>query len=94
VIFILVLFLVIPTLMINSLVYEPKNRQQVASNEVSSKWAFTQTITGSIVSIPYFEMYRDTSGKVYKYRKHLHILPDELTINGSLFPEKRYRSIF
>ncbi len=94
VIFILILFLIIPTLMINGLVSERKNRQWEAFNEVSSKWAFNQTVTGPVVSIPYLELFRDTSGKVFKYRKHIHILPDELSVNGRLFPEKRYRSIF
>jgi inner membrane protein len=94
VIFILILFLIIPTAMIDSLVYERQSRQSEAFNEVSSKWAFNQTITGPIVSIPYYEVFKDTSGRVYKTRKHIHILPDELTVNGRLFPEKRYRSIY
>lgn len=94
VIFILILLLIIPTVMINGLIYERKVRQSDAIEEVSGKWALKQVITGPVLSIPYLEVVKDSRGNVYKERKHLHILPDELKIDGELFPEKRYRSIY
>lgn len=94
VIFVLILLLIIPTVMINSLIYERKERQQSAIEEVSGKWALNQTITGPVLSIPYIELVKDNSGRVFKERRHIHILPDELKVNGHLFPEKRYRSIY
>lgn len=94
VIIILVVLLIIPTLIINSLIYERKSRQAEAVEEVSGKWALNQTLTGPVLSIPYSELMKDNSGKVYKQTKHLHVLPDYLKINGALFPEKRHRGIY
>lgn len=94
VIFILIVLLIIPTIIINSLIHERKNRQAEAVEEVSGKWALNQTLTGPVLSIPYLELVKDNSGKVYKQTKNLHILPDYLKINGALFPEKRHRGIY
>lgn len=94
VIFILIVLLIIPTIIINSLIHERKNRQAEAVEEVSGKWALNQTLTGPVLSIPYLELVKDNSGKVYKQTKNLHILPDYLKINGTLFPEKRHRGIY
>lgn len=90
----LILLLLIPTFFINSLIDERKNRQNEAITEVSAKWAESQTISGPIISIPYFEYVTEQNGKINKYRRYIHVLPEKLIINGELFPEKRYRGIF
>jgi len=94
VIFLLIIIFIIPTIFINSLVRDRQMRQEAAIREVSSKWAETQTIAGPIVSIPYYEYFKTQSGTVEKQKKYMHILPDELNIEGNLFPEKRYRGIY
>ncbi|MFY7860866.1 MAG: cell envelope integrity protein CreD [Chitinophagales bacterium] len=94
IIVLLIFFLMIPTFMINSLVSERMQRQDEAYTEVSSKWANAQTISGPIISIPYFEFVKDTSGKVLKFTKYLRILPDILNINGVINPQTRHRGIY
>jgi inner membrane protein len=91
---ILILLLLIPTAMIRQLIVEREGRQEEAANEISSKWSGKQTLTGPILSIPYFENYKDEAGNVKSVVKYVHILPEQLNISGELFPEKRYRSIF
>jgi len=93
IIFILILFLVIPTVLINELIRERQQRLEEAVREVSSKWADRQTITGPIVSVPYLEYFRDSLG-VHSYKRYAHVLPDRLNIDGNLSPEMRYRGIY
>lgn len=90
----LILLLLIPTFMIDNLVSERMQRQENAFEEVSEKWAGRQTIAGPIVSIPYREFYKDTSGTVGELRKYIHVMPDLLKIDGSVLPEMRYRGIY
>ncbi len=90
----LIILLLIPTFIINTLIIERQSRQKEAFSEISNKWAKAQTITGPIVSIPYDDYYKESNGAVHKIKKHIHILPEELKIKGKLVPEKRYRGIF
>lgn len=90
----LILLLLIPAFMIDNLVSERMQRQEDAFAEVSEKWAGTQTISGPIISIPYKEFYKDTTGTLRELRKYIHVLPDVLKIEGEVTPEKRYRGIF
>lgn len=94
IILLLIIFLMIPTFMITSLVSERMARQDEAYTEVSSKWADAQTISGPIISVPYLEMYKDTSGKVFQYKHYIRILPENLSINGTISPQKRNRGIY
>lgn len=93
------LVLLIPTSMIESLIYERQNTQQEAIHEVSSKWANEQTISGPFISIPYFKYIKefskkDSVNKVVQVKDYIHILPNELKINGKIDPELRNRGIY
>lgn len=94
VILLLIIFLMIPTFMIDSLVSERMGRQDAAYTEVSSKWGNAQTLSGPIISIPYFEFVKDTSGKLFRYTNYIRILPDNLVIEGKISPQKRHRGIY
>ncbi len=95
----LVLILLIPTSMIESLIREREYRRGDVTREVSSKWGGSQTITGPVLTVPYYKIhkYYDSDEKIDKYNKtkhFAHFLPDELNISGKLTPEIRYRSIY
>ena len=85
----LVLALLIPTFLIMYLVNERKERKQEVTKEISNKWSGAQTITGPFLIVPYSE----TENNVL-VKKYLHILPEQLDINGNIEPEIRYRSIY
>ena len=89
----LVLLLLIPTAFIQSLVSERQSRQQEAVNEISSKWAGSQTVTGPVIGIPYTETttYEKNTTEVKKWA---YFLPDKLDIQARIVPEKRYRGIY
>jgi inner membrane protein len=95
VIFFLMLVLLIPTSMVESLIYERESRQTEAIQEVSSKWGQKQTISGPILVLPYEQTLRSSDGKeTFQETKYTYFLPDELSINGQVNPEKRHRGIF
>lgn len=99
VIIVIALLLLIPTSMIEGLIYERENTQKLAVQEVSSKWGKEQTITGPILSIPYYKYIKqyskkDSLDKIIQIKEYIHFLPDELKVNSYLKPEKRYRGIY
>jgi inner membrane protein len=103
VIVLLTLLLLIPKVMIENLIHEREYRQTLAINEVSAKWGKVQTLAGPIVSIPYYRYVRqksnkndsrDTTTNIVRVKEHLHFLPNDLKINGQVFPEKRYRALY
>jgi len=93
-IFMLILVLMIPGAMIQSMIWERNSRKEGAVREISSKWGEKQTVSGPVITIPYKEYYEDDKGKI-KYSIHyIHFLPDDIDIKGQVFPEIRYRGIY
>ena len=90
---ILMLLLLIPASMIKSIIYERESLSNQTVLDVSNKWAGSQQINGPILSIPLIYEYKD-GGKSYETTKYLHILPEELNINGNISPEKLKRGIY
>ncbi len=96
---ILILVLLIPATMLNQVILEREATQKKAIKEVSSKWANAQTITGPYLSVPYDRYVKkwsekDSTDVLVKFKEWLHILPEDLNVNGTIEPEKRYRGIF
>lgn len=95
IIFFLVLILLIPTFMVEGLIHERESRQNEAVLEVSNKWGNQQTLSGPVLVLPYEQVFRDQKGQeTSRQTGYLYFLPDELKVNGSVNPEKRYRGIF
>ena len=90
----LILIMLIPSAYIQSLVSERKERQKDIIEEVSSKWADAQTVTGPILMIPYTLSEKQSDGKVAEVTHTAYFLPDDLKINGFILPETRHRSLF
>ncbi|MBW1846553.1 MAG: cell envelope integrity protein CreD [Deltaproteobacteria bacterium] len=93
-IFILILILLIPASMIQSLIYEREARKGEVIHEISSKWGNEQKITGPILTIPYKKFYKDKNSKISYTIRYMHFLPDALNFNCKIFPEIRYRGIY
>ncbi|TAL62788.1 MAG: cell envelope integrity protein CreD [Bacteroidetes bacterium] len=91
---ILILILLIPTSMLESLIYERQSIRDAAIQEVSSKWGQQQTFGGPVLSIPYTVIVKDEKGQSETQIRHAHFLPDQLDITGTVTPEKRYRGIY
>ena len=94
VITLIILLLMIPTAMMESLIYERQNTRDEAIREVSSKWGGVQQIKGLVITVPY-KLYTENEKGVRSYEiRYAHFLPDKIDVNGKLIPEKRYRGIY
>jgi Inner membrane protein involved in colicin E2 resistance len=90
----LVLVMMIPSIMINSLVSERETRKNEATDEIASKWAYAQTIGGPMFTLPYEETVANTEGKPQSVTGYIQLLPESLEIKASMKPEIRYRGIY
>ncbi len=90
---ILMLLLLIPTSMIQSVIYEREQLNAETIKEVSSKWAESQQINGPVLTIPLIYEY-GKDDKKYTTTKYLNILPENLKISGRIDPEKLRRGIY
>jgi len=94
----LVLILLIPVSMIESLIREREIYQERAIDEVSEKWGQDQTVTALVLTVPYYIYSRvkdkDGGEQIVKHKHFAHFLPSTLNMNGRLHPEKRYRGIY
>lgn len=90
----LVLVLLIPSFMVQSLIHERQARRDGAVAEVNQKWGESQTITGPILSVPYKYYQKDASNRLVPTIGYAHFLPEKLQVNGELLPEVRKRGIY
>lgn len=89
----LILLLLIPTVFIQNLVSERQDRQRQAVAEIGSRWAGSQTVTGPVIGIPYYDTVSDNAGR-QSIKRWAYFLPDRLDIHSTVVPEKRYRGIY
>lgn len=90
---ILILLLMIPTSMIEEIIWERKNLNEQASHEASNLWAKGQQVNGPIMVIPLLYEWEE-NGKTYNHTKNWYVLPENLKIDGSIEPEILKRGIY
>jgi inner membrane protein len=91
IIFFMALGLWIPTFFIQEVIREREARQKEAIEEVSSKWAGRQTITGPILVVPYYETF---ANGIKSAKKYGWFLANNLDVKSNVAPQKRHRGIF
>ncbi|SDE03914.1 cell envelope integrity protein CreD [Kordiimonas lacus] len=92
---ILLLVLLIPITMVQSLVNERSNRSNDVLAGVGATWGGEQQISGPILVLPYDHVLsRSSSGEEKLERRTLILLPDTLTSTGDVDVEKRAISIY
>jgi len=91
---IIVLLLLIPASMLQSLISERNALQNSVINEISQNWASSQTISGPVLTIPYTVVLKDHNNQQRKETKYAHFLPEKLSITGDLTPKTRKRGIY
>ncbi|MVM37395.1 cell envelope integrity protein CreD [Spirosoma sp. HMF3257] len=91
---ILVLVLLIPTGMLQSLINERESTRDQAVTEVSAKWGDEQLIGGPVLSVPYVVVTKTEKGETERHTEFAHFLPDDLLVDGNVRPEQRNRGIF
>ncbi len=90
----LILLLIIPSFMIESLISERDSMRFGAIDEVSSKWGRQQTVGALVLTVPYLTTILNEKGQPTETTAYAHFLPDQVNIKGELTPETRYRGIY
>jgi inner membrane protein len=96
---IILLLLLVPMGMVESLIYERISLQNGVKREIAENWGHNQVLGGPILTVPYQTVYHFTDpitkeANVTKNRYVIHFLPEELLISGSMMPETRHRGIY
>jgi inner membrane protein len=90
----LVIVLLIPNSMIQSVVDERQGRRNEAIAEVGSHWGEEQTIVGPVLTVPFSIIFIDPKGREQTRVDHVQLLPESLDIDAQVRPELRRRGIF
>lgn len=88
IVLVMVIVLLIPMQMIDSMITERSSRQEEAMKDISSKWGEAQTLTGPVLVVP---VKGEGNGLRHRYA---YFLPDQLEINGDLQSHNRSRGIY
>jgi len=80
--------------MIQSLIDDRQSYRNEAVREVSKGWAGNQTVSGPVLTINYTKDIKDKDGKILTSGSRINILPENLSYDVQIFPEKRYRGIY
>jgi len=95
---ILVLVLLIPSAMINSLIQERAQRQDDTVKTVTDQYSGDQLIQGPVLVIPYREQQTQSDSKgqmtTTEVIKTLYVLPNELNYKGNISSEVLHRGIY
>ena len=90
----IVILLLIPNFMIQSLITERHQYRIEAISEISSSWAGAQIVAGPIISVQKKKERKDKNGKVHFNTEYSHYLPENLEIDADVQPEIRYKGIY
>jgi len=90
----IVILLLIPNFMIQSLITERHQYRLDAISEISNSWAGAQIVAGPIISVKKKKERKDKNGDIHFIRKSTHYLPEKLEINADVRPEIRYKGIY
>lgn len=85
------LMLLIPLVLISEVIRERSANAETARKEIGALWASAQTVTGPVLNVPGTRVVSNDGTFV---TTTMHLLPDELKVNGVLEPEMRYRGIY
>ena len=90
----LVLLLLIPMGMIESVIYERNHLYLSAKGDIMNSWGREQTIGGPVLTLPYRIPYTDDKGIERIRHSVAHFLPELLQVRGQLDTQMRYRGIY
>lgn len=91
---VLIVLLLIPGTMIQSLIEERQERSREAIERINEKWSNAQTLCAPVLSIPFTIKQPDGDGNLVTKDHVLNITPELLNIDTKLLPEKRHYGIY
>jgi len=90
----IIVILIIPLTMIQSLINERQSYRDEATQEIYKSWAGEQIVAGPILTLEKEHAYTNAEGEKYLSKKSIQYLPENLIIDCELIPEIRYRGIY
>lgn len=90
----LLIALLLPLNMVQSVVGERASRRGSVVNEVSATWGGRQTVGGPVLAVPYRYSWTDGDGKPQSGVAQAFFLPDVLDIKGTMEPQVLERGLF
>jgi len=90
----LMLVLLIPLTMVQSVVTERAGRRNEVAEEISGTWGAAQTIAGPVLVVPYRCTTIDNTGKQIQTINRASFLPEVLDVQGVADTELRKRTLF
>ena len=90
----IIILLIIPLLMVQSLITDRQIYRQEAVNEISKSWASKQSIAGPMITVSHKVEKTDSKENKYFVIKDDYYLPETLKIDVEVVPEKRYKGIY
>ena len=91
---VLLMALNVPLTMMCGVVNERAARRDTVVREVSADWGGAQIVGGPVLSVPYRHTWTDTYGRAQSSTSYYHFLPETFTVEGSIEPGERRRSLF
>ena len=89
----LVLLLLIPMGMVESVIFERSHLYHQANREITASWGKEQLLVGPILTIPYVKTFSDNAGWSYD-SQYKHLRPQTMTVNSHIETQIRYRGIY
>jgi inner membrane protein len=90
----LIVLLLIPLWMVQFLVSERRVYRDEAIREISKSWAGPQTIAGPLLTLVTNHEHIGKDGTKFFSKKRTFYLPENLSVEANVIPEKRYRGIY
>jgi inner membrane protein len=90
----LMLVLLVPLTMVQSVVTERSGRRNEVAEEISGSWGAAQTIAGPVLVVPYRWTKTDNNGKQIEWINRASFLPEALDVQGVADTEVRKRTLF
>ena len=98
---VLMLLLLIPNVMIQSLIHERKARSEESIQKINAKWSNSQIVCGPIITVPYSvkiteseTVDKEVRTKISYRPRQFRLTPSALNIDVKLFPEEKYYGIY
>jgi inner membrane protein len=91
---VLFICLLIPLSMMYSVVSERADRRDEATSAISSEWGGPQTLGGPVLTVPYRLAWKDANGDIRERTQRLFVLPETVTVTGTIDHGTRMRGLF
>lgn len=89
----LILLLLIPMGMVESLIHERGHLYRQASSEITTSWGGEQLLIGPVLTLPFVRTFTSNKGWTANQRNK-HLQPNNMNINADIATEIRYRGIY